>query len=73
MTRPAITQRKLEEEQASGARMFMGIPDRWYEDLTFRCEHGHISKMVLKSEALGDRVCLKCHTPVWITFPEDNE
>jgi len=61
------------EEARAGAAMFMGKPDRWYEDPHWRCENGHVSTMYLKSEAIGCAVCLACFKPVWLTFPEDIE
>lgn len=51
---------------------FMGIPDRWFENATWRCENGHISKIFLKTEKLGD-ICLICLNHVHLTFPEDCE
>lgn len=47
-------------------RLFMGIPERWHRDPTWRCENGHISKLFL-----GSGICLKCNQTVWLTFPED--
>jgi len=54
-----------EQEAASGAEMFMGLPDKWYEPPTFACENGHISKRYLKSETSGD-VCLACGKRVYL-------
>jgi hypothetical protein len=58
-------------EAKSGEPMFMGVPDRWFDDLTFRCTTGHVSKTILKTDR-GDE-CLACRAPVRITFPEDAE
>ena len=63
---------KKEEERERGEPTFMGIPDRWYEAHLFRCERGHVSSMILKTETRGDR-CLACHGRVKMTFPEDYE
>ncbi len=61
-----------EIERLAGAKMFMDIPDRWFEDPSWRCENGHVSSTFLKSERDGDR-CLACHGRVKLTFPEDRE
>ena len=58
-------------EHASGAPMFLGIPDRWYDPPSWRCEKGHVSGRYLKAHD-GDR-CLACCAFVAITFPEDRE
>ena len=52
--------------------MFMGIPDRWYEDATWLCENGHVSKHYLKSSVNG-AVCLGCLKPVRMVAPETTE
>lgn len=60
-------------EKLSGAPMFLGIPDHWFEPRPrFRCENGHVSTMVLKSEKVGD-CCLKCGGGCMITYPEDED
>jgi hypothetical protein len=61
---------KADKEAADGGDIFMGIPDRWYDKLTFVCQNGHISSMCLKSEALGDDVCMSCHEHIFICPPE---
>ncbi len=66
--------RKLaNREKDAGAEMFMGWPDRWYVDRKVRCERGHVSRTVLKSEGLGRAACLAggCGGHVVMTFPED--
>lgn len=55
-----------------GGRLFLGIPDRWLDDPTFRCVNGHVSKRILKSEVKGD-LCLECGGAVVATFPEDSD
>lgn len=52
---------------------FMGVPERWLDDPTWRCASGHVSKRYLKSEATGRDLCLACRAPVRLTFPEDRE
>ena len=64
-----IRQRR-HEEIAKGESSFFGIPDRWYEDVHFRCESGHVSRCILLTENRGDR-CFACDGPVMMTFPED--
>ena len=60
--------------EAEGGPLFMGIPDRWYEEPgpRFRCLSGHVSSNYLKSELRGD-LCLdsRCMEPLIMTFPED--
>jgi hypothetical protein len=58
---------------AEGGPMFMGWPDRWWDAHTWRCDNGHVSTRVLRSEALGRDACLagQCRAPVHLTFPED--
>ena len=65
---------RKDAEQAAGYRMFMKIPDRWFDDQHFRCGNGHVSRMILKSETRGD-LCLAggCGRNVRMTFPEDVE
>ena len=58
-------------EAAAGAEMFLSIPDRWYDDPTWRCVNGHISKRYLKTDRGG--TCLACGKPVLLTCPEDKE
>ena len=53
--------------------LFMGLPDRWYDDPHYRCPNGHISTTILKSEAKGCSCCLSCWEPVILTFSEDKE
>ncbi len=68
--------RKLaDREKTAGARMFMNWPDRWYDDRKVRCENGHVSRTVLKSEGLGRSACLAggCGGRVVLTFPEDQD
>jgi hypothetical protein len=60
------------KEAAADAPTFLGIPERWYDDLTFRCVNGHVSCRYLKSELHGD-LCLACGEYVMMTFPEDVE
>ena len=60
-------------EKLAGALMFMGVPDRWYEPMHFRCINEHISTMYLKSEAARANLCLECGEPVELTFPEDKD
>lgn len=49
----AELQRRKVVERAAGAKMFMGVPDRWYEQPKWRCENDHVSINFLKSEAFG--------------------
>lgn len=60
---------------AEGGPFFLDRPERWLDDPHFRCENGHVSTMVLKSEALGRDACLAggCRAPLHLTFPEDRD
>lgn len=66
-------QARRKAEEAAGQKMFLGIPDRWYEDAHWRCPNHHVSRVYLKSEAQGKDLCLKCFEPVFMTFPEDKD
>lgn len=63
---------KLRKECADrGDKMFLDIPERWYDGKKFRCANNHISTCILKTDS-GDR-CLECQEHLLITFPEDEE
>lgn len=64
-----LLQRALKE---SGP-LFMGKPDRWYDDPHYRCLNDHVTTYYLKSEACGCSLCLKCYTQTFLTFPEDRD
>ncbi len=53
--------------------LFMGLPDAWYDDVTWVCESGHISRRYLKSEALGSNVCLACHKPIVLSLQKQQK
>lgn len=53
--------------------MFQGWPDAWWEDPTWLCVNGHVSKRYLKSEARGMGVCLACQEPVRLVSPDTVE
>jgi len=69
-TRPQII---VEADAKENGERFLGTPERWLEKPTYRCENGHVSKMVLRSEKLNRPACLECQAPIWLTFPEDKE
>lgn len=51
-------------EQSAGAKMFMGLPDNWYEPHPeYGCNNGHVSHIYIKSEARG-HLCPACQQPV---------
>lgn len=52
--------------------MNTGKPGRWWDDPTWRCTNGHVSKMILKSSEKGD-CCLACGENLVLTFPEDKD
>lgn len=52
--------------------LFMGIPDSWWDDPTWLCGNGHVSKRYLKSEKRGS-LCLACGEPVKICAPATPE
>ena len=63
-----------QQEADRGARLFLGIPCRWLAAPwpKYRCANDHVSTCILKSEVEGD-LCLVCHEPVVMTFPEDKD
>jgi hypothetical protein len=63
----------IEADQHESGPRFLGAPERWLDDPTWRCENGHVSKRYLKSERLGRSACLECEGHLWLTFPEDRE
>lgn len=71
--------KQIEIAKSNEENIFLGIPDSWYEPRPlFACENGHLSKMYLKSEALGRNVCLQCMKnvyiiPNWVTQGELTE
>lgn len=70
--RPNIIKQDVAEAREAGPR-FLNRPWRWWDNPTWRCRLGHVSKRFLKSEAVGAGLCLKCGEYVWLTFPEDAE
>ncbi|GAQ23948.1 cobalamin synthesis protein P47K [Deinococcus grandis] len=54
-----------------GESTWMGIPDRWYDALRWRCVSGHVTRGIIKSEERGGDVCPACGLPARLTFPED--
>ncbi len=63
---------KIKESIENHESMFMGIPDRWFEDVTFVCENLHVSTHYLKSEEKGD-LCLACYKNVRMCPPKTTE
>ena len=65
--------RKASEEQAGGGKMFMGLPDRWYEKPgpLWRCTGGHVCSHYLGTDR-GPR-CIACGGKLFLTWPEDEE
>ena len=60
--------KKIVKAKIEGCKMFMGVPDSWYESGLHCCNNGHVNSRYLKSEALGGCVCLTCMQPSHI-FP----
>lgn len=54
---------------------FMGLPERWLDDPTWKCPNGHVSKWYIKSEAKGGDVCPAsgCGEFVRLCAPEEVE
>jgi hypothetical protein len=59
---------KIEESKNNGDKMFLGVPDSWYESGFHCCNNGHINGMYLKTSK--GAVCLTCHEPSHI-FPSN--
>lgn len=68
--RQALTRIAEAECWTLGGPWFMGRPERWWEDPTWRCQNEHVSKRYLGSEERGG-LCLACQEPVFLSFPED--
>lgn len=69
----SLLEQLRERADAEDGPTFMGWPDRWWESHVRRCENGHVSTTVLRSEGLGRDACLACRAPVHLTFPEDKD
>lgn len=57
---------------AEGGPMWHDRPERWWDDIHWRCENEHVSRRYLKSEERGD-LCLACFGHLVLTFPEDRD
>jgi hypothetical protein len=68
--RRAMWNLRRAEEQA-GAKMCLGIPDRWYEPPRYRCVRGHVASGVITSESGRGDSCQTCGAACMLTFPED--
>lgn len=75
MTQDELRTKLQTRADAEGGPKFMGFPDRWWDDPTFRCVNNHVSKSGLKVESRGALCCLAagCREVLWLTFPEDQE
>ena len=51
----------------AGEVLFLGVPDKWFDDPNYFCENGHVSKNILSGDD-GDR-CLACMKPTIIGPP----
>jgi hypothetical protein len=51
--------KKIKQYKERGGRMFMQLPDAWFEKWTVACENGHVSNCVIKSELHGS-LCMYC-------------
>jgi hypothetical protein len=67
----AWRQREVDKVKATGAPMFLLLPDAWYEMPHWFCENGHVSLRFLRSE--GSDRCLACGKAVVIGPPELSE
>jgi hypothetical protein len=65
-TRPQII---VDADAKEKGERFLGTPERWLDNPKFRCENGHVSKTVLRSEKLKRQACLACEARIWLTFP----
>lgn len=70
MSRPEIISTALKNERGP---FFLGIPERWFDNPTYRCVNGHVMSWYIKSEELGRPACPSCKGQIWTTFPEDYE
>jgi len=49
---------KIERYKNRGGKIFLELPEEWFEKWTIACENGHVSTCVLKT--VRGSVCLKC-------------
>jgi hypothetical protein len=68
-----LRERLMKIASLEGGAMWFGWPERWWDDLHWRCRNDHVSRRYLKSEGLGYCACLKCYEPVHLTYPEDED
>lgn len=73
LTFDALKDRQKQWAAKESGPVFMGLPDRWYDTPHWRCQRGHVSTHVLRSEERGCSLCLGCKTRVVLTAPEDRE
>ena len=59
------------QSATTGERMFMDIPETWFDAHKFRCANNHVSSLIILSEGYGGNICPECYEPVMMTFPED--
>lgn len=66
----ALKAQQAELIALEGGKLFMGLPDRWYDANKFRCINGHVNTWIIKTELRGD-ACPSCLGPCCLTFNED--
>jgi len=68
----ALAARLAALAEAEGGAMQDSVPERWWQDPTWRCTNGHVSKRFGPGRRRR-RVCVFkfCDSLVLLTFPED--
>jgi hypothetical protein len=69
MTDQELAEKLIEIGKRENTTMFMGKPDRWYENAHWRCIDDHVNGIYIKTDR--GSVCQTCGKNVYLTFPED--
>lgn len=67
----------VDEERARarerGEKMFLGVPDAWFDASRWGCPNGHVSRIYLRTETGSGAVCLACGEDVRLCPPGTTE
>lgn len=61
---------RIDLAKTKGEKIFLGVPEKWFENMWHCCNNGHVNDSYLKSELFGGAVCFDCYQPSHI-FPND--
>ena len=54
-----------------GGPIHEGLPERWWQDPTWRCTNSHVAKTFTEQRRRRECVYRFCTSRVQLTFPED--